>query len=240
MTWRSPIFSNGILPWIAWHILAYATPGATPGATLSGRVELTGTKTKDLSGVVVWLEPLGDVPETPLAGQHAVMTQKDKMFLPHILAVQTGTTVDFPNLDPIFHNAFSSFDGKVFDVGLYPPGTSRSVRFDREGVVRVFCNIHPAMSAVIVVVKHRWFAKSLRDGSFRIEAVPEGEYKLRVYHERATEANLAELTRMVSVKEDRTELKTIVISEAGYLPAPHKNKYGKDYPHTTVYSEHMQ
>lgn len=210
------------------------------GATVAGRVELTGTKVKDLSGVVVWLEPVNEVPAAPPPVRHAVMIQKDKMFSPHILAVEKGTSVDFPNLDPIFHNAFSSFDGKVFDVGLYAPGTSRSVRFDREGIVRVFCNIHPAMSAVIVAVSHPWFAETAKDGSFRIDAVPENDYRLRVYHERATESNLAGLTRTISVRQDYLELKPIAISEAGYLPAPHKNKYGKDYPHTSTYSEHMR
>jgi hypothetical protein len=167
------------------------------------------------------------------------MNQKDKTFVPHILAIQAGTTVSFPNSDPIFHNAFSSFDGKIFDVGLYPPGASRSVTFEREGVARVFCNIHSAMSAVIVVLRHPWFAISLRDGSFQIHNVPEGEYTLRVYHERATLTTLAALTHSITVKQERLELPAISISETGYLLAPHKNKFGRDYPHVTVYSEHQ-
>jgi plastocyanin len=210
------------------------------GATFSGRVDLTGTKVKDLSGVVVWLEPVGvtagntDTTEN----RHVAMTQKNKTFVPHILAVSAGTTVDFPNQDPIFHDAFSSFDGKVFDVGLYPPGTSRSVRFDRGGVVRVFCNIHPSMSAVIVVVKTPWFAVSAHDGSYQIDGVPEGDYTLRVYHERATPATLNALTRPLSIKQEHSSAPPIAISETGYLPAPHKNKFGKDYPNVIIYSEH--
>ena len=208
-------------------------------ATVSGSIELTGTRVKDLSGVVVWLS--SSAPQAnALATAHATMTQKDKTFLPHTLAVEAGTTVDFPNRDPIFHNAFSSFDGKVFDVGLYPPGTSRSVRFEREGVVRVFCNIHSAMSAVIVVLKQPWFAVSAHDGSFQIHNVPDGDYVLHVYHERATPATLAALTQPVSIKQDHLELARIAISETGYLPAAHKNKFNKDYPHVTTYSEHFQ
>jgi plastocyanin len=226
---------------MTWRLLIFSSLVASPGwgAVLNGRVELTGTKVKDLSGVVVWLVPMGGVstPAAP-AGRRATMIQRNKTFSPHILAVEAGTTVDFPNLDPIFHNAFSSFDGKVFDVGLYAPGTSRSVRFDREGVVRVFCNIHPSMSAVIVVVKTPWSAVSTPDGSLRMEDVPEGEYTMRVYHERATPATLAALTRPLTIRQEHVGIPAVAISETGYLPAPHKNKYGKDYPNVIVYSDH--
>jgi plastocyanin len=245
MIWRSRISFRRIafrrIPFdlIALLATSFWTADMGWGANLAGHLELTGTKVKDLSGVVVWLEPVPETPARSDPAHHAVMTQKDKTFLPHILVVQAGTTVDFPNLDPIFHNAFSSFDGKVFDVGLYPPGKSRSVRFDRSGIVRVFCNIHPAMSAVIVVVNWPWFAESARDGSFQIQNIPEGNYTLHVYHERATETTLAGLTREVSITQEHTLLKPITISETGYLPAQHKNKYGKDYPHTVIYSEHM-
>lgn len=157
------------------------------------------------------------------------MEQRGKRFLPHILPIEVGTVVDFPNLDPIFHNAFSNFDGQIFDVGLYPPGTSRAVAFRREGVVRIFCNIHPTMSAVIVVLKSPYFTVSAKTGEFNIANVPSGSYKLHVFHERATQQTLDALTRSVEVASD-ADVGRITVSESGYLLLPHKNKYGKDYP----------
>jgi len=124
------------------------------------------------------------IPPAVRAGEQTV-DQKDKTFIPHILAIRTGATVDFPNFDPIFHNAFSNYDGKIFDVGLYPPGSSRSVNFSRPGVVRVFCNIHAAMSALIVVLNTPYFTTSRKDGMFELPAVPAGEYWLRIFHERS-------------------------------------------------------
>ena len=147
-----------------------------------------------------------------------------------MLAIPTGAYVDFPNVDPIFHNAFSSYSGQVFDVGLYPPGTSRAVRFTREGVVRVFCNIHSSMSAMIVVLATPYFAVSKRDGSFEIASVPPGEYELRVMHERTNEATLESLTRRITVGPEPLSVSAIGVSEAGYLSIPHKNKYGHEYP----------
>jgi len=157
------------------------------------------------------------------------MLQKGKTFTPHVLAITEGTIVDFPNLDPIFHNAFSKYDGQLFDVGLYPPGSSRSIRFTRPGFVRVFCNIHSGMSAIIAVMDTSLFAVTKEDGSFEINGVPEGAYELRVFHERATEATLAALRHRISVSQDKVELPATVISETGYLALPHKNKYGHDY-----------
>src|SRR5271170_2310684 len=128
-------------------------PAANPlGVYVTGAVQLTGSaessvrKNEDFSGVVIWLETPGKK-LTPVPSEHVRMIQKDKRFSPHVLAVDVGSTVDFPNLDPIFHNAFSNFDGQIFDLTLYPPGTSRSVHFKHPGVVRIFCNIHPTMSA---------------------------------------------------------------------------------------------
>jgi hypothetical protein len=158
------------------------------------------------------------------------MEQKDKHFVPHVLAIRAGTPVSFPNLDPIFHSAFSNFSGQVFDLGLYAPGSSRNITFSRVGVVRIFCNIHPAMSAVIVVLKHPWFAISDSTGGFAISGVPPGEYSVHVFHERATEKTLEALARKIAVGDSNLELPELTISETGYLEAPHKNKYGQDYP----------
>lgn len=109
-------------------------------------------KHSDFSGVVVWLDPVAGAPPWPKP-RTAEMVQRAKRFIPHVLAITVGSTADFPNYDPIFHNAFSNYDGQVFDVGLYPPGTTRSVPFRKEGIVRIFCDIHPTMSAIIVVLR---------------------------------------------------------------------------------------
>jgi len=183
----------------------------------------------DYSDVVISLHPLDSWAAEPVTGHHAQMLQKNKTFTPHVLPVEMGTIVNFPNADPIFHNAFSSFDGQIFDVGLYPPGTDRPVRFSRPGAVRVFCNIHPSMSAIILVLKTPYFAKTGRDGAFQI-AVPAGAYELRVFHERATPDRLETLTRRIVVGGQPLRVPEIDVSEAGYLPGPHKNKYGQDYP----------
>ena len=112
------------------------------------------------------------------------MIQKDKTFTPHVLAIPVGATVDFPNFDPIFHNAFSNYDGKTFDLGLYPPGTSRSVVFSRPGIVRVFCNIHATMSAVIAVLDTPYFdVDARRTAALRSRRSRPGEYRLRLFHE---------------------------------------------------------
>ena len=211
------------------------------GAAVSGRVELKDSRDpavknrRDFSGVVISLTPLSAAglpvssPPRVTNAAHLTITQRAKTFIPHMLAIQVGTWVDFPNLDPIFHNAFSSYSGQVFDVGLYPPGTNRSIRFTREGVVRVFCNIHSAMSALIVVLATPHFAITKRDGTFEIADVPAGEYELRVVHERATDATLQTLSRRVSVTTAAAPLGILSISESGYLPIPHKDKYGRDY-----------
>jgi plastocyanin len=230
MTWRSGIsFSPGHVLGLA--LLMCVTP-ALP-ETISGRVDLrdskdSAVKKKDYSGVVVWLDPVAPSSQSiqPLGAR---MVQKDKTFIPHVLAVRAGTSVDFPNFDPIFHNAFSNYNGQLFDVGLYPPGSSRKVRFTRPGVVRVFCNIHAAMSAVIVVLNTSYFDTTKKDGTFEIPGVVPGEYNLRVFHERATQATLDEISRRVSVGAGPLALPPLSISESGYIAIPHKNKYGREY-----------
>ena len=210
-------------------------------ATVTGKVELRDSRDsavrnrRDYSGVVVSLQPVQPWTHTlPAAApqrndKHAVILQKNKTFSPHVLAIPVGSFVDFPNLDPIFHNAFSSYSGQVFDIGLYPPGASRSLRFTREGVVRVFCNIHSSMSAMIVVLATPYYAVTQRDGSFTLPDVPPGDYKLQVVHERSAESTLQALTRSITIGPDPLSLPILGISEAGYLSIPHKNKFGQDY-----------
>lgn len=206
------------------------------GATVSGHVQLVFSndpsvrKHQDYSGVVVWLEPLSGLVVSAPSRARVEMIQKDKTFSPHVLPIMVGTTVEFPNYDPIFHNAFSNYNGQIFDIGLYAPGTTKSILFRREGVVRVFCNIHPTMSAVIVVLKSRYFSVSNKNGDFQMTGVPAGTYRMHVFHERATEQTLAALTKTIDISEERLQLPQISVSESGYLQLPHQNKYGKDYP----------
>jgi plastocyanin len=220
MIWRSAIFSS----------LLFGT--VMHGAEVTGRVALHDStvaataKRGDYSGVMVALQAVNE--PVPAAGRHATMVQKNKTFTPHVLPILVGSTVDFPNFDPIFHNAFSSYSGQVFDVGLYQPGGTRSVRFNRPGVVRVFCNIHPSMSAIILVLNTPYFATTAKDGSFHLD-VPPGTYDMSVFHERATAQTLQNLAQRVIVRADGAQIKPIEVSEAGYLLAPHKNKYGADY-----------
>lgn len=226
MTWVSRICFSAL---VALPALA---------SDVRGSVELVASrhtqvrKHKDFSGVVVWLAPINGTAALapPLAPKSAQMLQKNKTFEPHVLAIPVGSSVSFPNLDPFFHNAFSNFNGEIFDVGLYKPGSSRSVVFNREGVVRVFCNIHPQMSAVIVVLKTPYFGVSDRNGAFEIGRVPTGEYQLHVFDERAAQEALDQMERRITVLTAGLELPPLAISESGYLQVPHKNKYGKDYP----------
>jgi plastocyanin len=223
------------MTWL-WRI-SFSFVALTPllGATITGAVELKDSrdaavrKRRDFSGVVISLEPVNGTVAPTRVQNHARMVQKDKTFTPHVLVAQVGTTVDFPNYDPIFHNAFSNYDGQLFDVGLYPPGSSRGVHFTREGVVRIFCNIHSTMSALIVVVKTPYFTTTARNGAFEIDNVGPGEYLLKVFHERATDATLKQLERRITVGNDTVQVPPISISESGYLPIPHKNKFGGEY-----------
>jgi hypothetical protein len=224
-------------PWHTSFKLAAALVLAStmPAATVAGNVELTNSKDpavrkrRDYSGVVIWLEPL-DRPAPVAPPRRTEMLQKDKQFLPHVVAISVGSAVDFPNLDPIFHNAFSNFSGQPFDVGLYAPKTSRSVTFRHPGVVRVFCNIHSTMSAVIAVLNTPWFAVTPASGVYSIPNVPPGKYQLRIFHERALPQNLEFLEHPITVPETGTSMALISISETGFIPAPHMNKYGKEYP----------
>lgn len=223
MTWRSVICFSAFTCFCG-------------AATIHGTVSIQdangkAAKKHQLAGVVVWLDSVEE--SGAVAKVNAVksrMLQKNKTFTPHVLPIPIGSTVDFPNSDPIFHNAFSNYNGQIFDIGLYPPGSTRSVKFQHPGIVRVFCNIHSTMSAVIVVLTSPWYATSDEDGSFELEGVPEGNYRLGVYYERATEQTLAALQKTVSVTAQDENLGTIPISESGYLAIPHFNKFGKPYP----------
>jgi plastocyanin len=145
---------------------------------------------------VVWLEPHGAAPATP--PRRAVLDQRNLTFEPHVLAVRVGTTVELPNNDRVFHNVFSFHDGKRFDLGLYPVGTLKHLTFDRPGLSRIFCNIHPGMGAYVLVVDSPYFAVSDKQGRFSIPSVPAGAY---TYH--AWRAGSEEITGSVAIESGR-------------------------------------
>lgn len=151
---------------------------AAPAAAeqLAGVVLVKG---KPERNVVVWLE--GGAGRLPVAGAKVVLDQRQLQFKPHVLAVTVGTSVEMPNSDRVFHNVFSFHDGKRFDLGLYPVGTAKTVTFDRPGLSRIFCNIHPNMAAYVLAVDSTYFAVSDSQGQFVIAGVPSGSYTYRAW-----------------------------------------------------------
>jgi len=218
-------------------LLTLGTVGGSPAYsaedfTLTAEVKLVRSDTKqplkDYSRSVLWLVPAEDrfKPATS-ADPHARMLQKDKRFEPDLLIIPVGTYVDFPNLDPWFHNVFSLFRGKRFDLGLYQAGAQRSVRFDQAGVSYLFCNIHPEMSAVIVAVDSQWYGASDASGKIRISNIPRGKYVLHVWHENSSPELLASMQRVIEITDNRV-LSPITVAVQPQTQG-HKNKYGKDY-----------
>jgi plastocyanin len=130
---------------------------------------------KPAADVLVWLDAPG--PAVAANATPVVLDQRNLSFAPRVLAVHVGTTVEFPNNDRVFHNVFSFRDGKRFDLGLYPVGSSRRVTFDKPGLSRIYCNIHPNMAAYVMAVDSPYFAVSDRSGIFRVAAVPTGTYR---------------------------------------------------------------
>ena len=182
------------------------------------------------AGVVVWLMPTSPSTEDVSSSKpgHYRLLQKDKKFTPHLLVIPTGSTVDFPNLDPFFHNVFSLFNGKRFDLGLYESGSTRTVHFDHDGVSYIFCNIHPEMSAVIVTLSTPYFEVAPADGNITLHAVPPGTYELNVWAEGSSAQDLNALSRRVAVTASQKDLGVIDVTVEAHVP-PHKNKFGEDY-----------
>jgi len=134
---------------------------------------------------VVYLESAPSLAFPDVDSPRVAMDQRNEAFVPNLLAITVGTTVDFPNSDRVYHNVFSLSGVKRFDLGRYAAGRSRSVRFDRPGIVRVFCEIHSHMSAFILVFNHRYFSVTAADGRYQIGRVPAGRYTLVAWNEGA-------------------------------------------------------
>ncbi|MGA2697436.1 MAG: hypothetical protein ABSE92_15340 [Terriglobales bacterium] len=209
--------------------------------TVTGRIELNRNgkgALRDQSDSVAWLTPISSTSSSLPANDPPAnwpdkpplqLVQKNKSFEPHVLVVPVGAAVRFPNRDPWFHNVFSLFDGKRFDLGLYEAGESRIVHFDRVGISYIFCNIHPQMSAVVIALQTPYYAKSDRNGRFTIAHVPPAQYKLQVWSEHALPEAMQSEARTVTVTESSHSLGEISMQAGPEAPLPHKNKYGRDY-----------
>jgi plastocyanin len=159
---------------------------AAPVERRPGVAELgtpAGRDVPNLLRSVVYLESAPRGAFESVEGGHAAMDQRNETFVPHVLAITTGTTVDFPNSDKFYHNVFSLSKVRPFDLGRYAAGSSRPVRFDRAGIVRVFCDIHSHMNAYILVFNHPFFAMTDSEGRYRIDNVPPGTYGVIAWNE---------------------------------------------------------
>lgn len=168
-------------------VLAAISPKVLPAAELSGRVEVVvGDKSAagESGRVVVYFEPAKPVAPKTLPKGLEIRTEQ-KQFQPRVMALPKGTTVTFPNADPILHNVFSVSDPEPFDLGLYGKGAGKSVVFDRPGLVRVFCNVHPDMVAYVLVLDTPFYTTTASDGSFTLKGLPEGPGRLTVWHEQS-------------------------------------------------------
>jgi plastocyanin len=199
---------------------------------LKGHVNLTknGHPLPNASQAVVWLTPVGAAFEPPRQDPSRIpqLVQKNKSFHPSLIVIPVGGKVEFPNHDPFFHNVFSLFEGKRFDLGLYESGTTRFVQFDKPGVSFIFCNIHAQMSAVVVALATPYYAISGSRGEINIPNVPPGRYELQVFHPSVAPDSLRALTREITVSSSDASIGTFTLTEIDVTVA-HKNKYGRDY-----------
>lgn len=180
---------------------------------------------------VVWLSARPGAADAqmvaPAPGRFRI-EQKDKTFYPSLLVVPLGSLVEFPNRDPFFHNVFSQFNGKRFDLGLYEAGSTRTVRFDHEGASYIFCNIHSQMAAVIIAVGTRFYTEIKGDGTAQLNDVLPGDYVLHVWREGIEPSQLNALIKQIHVAGENFDAGAIQMPSAA--PAvPHKNKFGEEY-----------
>jgi plastocyanin len=202
--------------------LCLAVPGAGRADVLSGAVSTRVRPGATPAQAVVYAEPITSAAPARAAAPFAI-TQKNKTFTPRVLGVPVGATVQFPNQDGLFHNVFSLTPGHAFDLGLYRGGASKSRTFSTTGVVRVFCNIHPQMTALVVVVATPWIVNAGADGAFRLD-LPPGRYRVTALSERASAVSVE-----VAVA-GATAAPALSLDESAFVAAPHSNKFGKPYP----------
>jgi plastocyanin len=208
-------------------VLLLAAPALA--GTVTGRVKVTekgGRPAGDLGDVVVWIEGAKTRPK-PAAVK---MTMKNKQFVPRVVVVPVGGSVEFPSEDPIFHNVFSVSGENRFDLGLYKRPKSGAWTFQKPGIARVYCNIHPQMSAVVVVRDNPFYARANADGTFTIEGVPAGKYEVKAWHDRGGES-----MAQVTVPADGAVTAELALDASSFKRVQHKNKFGRNYESSDKY-----
>ncbi len=181
-----------------------------------------GGHTVPASGSVVWIAEPGPPGREPAKPS---LASRSKRFDPRVLVVPAGTTVTFPNDDPIYHNVFSPSGKDAFDLGLYRNGASKSKTFTTPGLVRIYCNIHPQMAAYLLVVEGPLYAQADAEGSVVLAGVPPGRHPVRVWDERGGDWSGA-----VDVAAGKAAELSVILDGSAFQETPHKNKHGRDYP----------
>lgn len=202
--------------WAVW--LVNLTAAGVAAAPASGRVVVVGRGDRSPATTVVYAESLSG--PSPTRPGRFKLTQQNKSFHPHVLAVPVGSTIDFPNLDPIFHNVFSL---AKFDLGLYRAGASKSRTFAEPAIYRVFCNIHPQMTAMILVLPTSHITEAEASGAYKLD-LPPGRYRITAWSERSQPASVE-----VSVSDASTAIPDLTLDESKFVELAHKNKFGQDY-----------
>jgi plastocyanin len=185
--------------------------------------------TRSQPPAAIWLTPIHATSvAAPAPTKTFTLLQKNKQFSPHLLIVPVGSVVRFPNADPFFHNVFSEFEGRRFDLGLYEAGSSKEITFGREGISYIFCNIHPEMSAVVIALSTPYYSVEGPGGRFHIANVPADDYMLHVWVE--GEGPGPDVSaRKVRISADHTDLGVIHLPVIPHGPVPHDNEYGQKY-----------
>ena len=204
---------------------------ATADSSVSGTIQLedsTGNRLPTAANIVVFVEGNDSASSNVLlqmqkAASPPHISHKEQAFSPRVLVITAGTTVDFKNDDRIYHNAFSLSKAKPFDLGIYPEGTSKYVTFNEPGLVRVYCNMHPAMISNILVLGNQYFTLTSDDGRFRIGSLPNGNFTLRIWSENAEQqSRVLNVTGNQTLTEDFTAIAHPQFKQ-------HNNKFGKPY-----------
>ena len=210
---------------LAWAMLAASFIPAAFAGSVDGRVSFATKRgqTPVVNETLIWLEPASTRPVRRAPGTFQMFT-RGKMLLPHVLVIPAGSTVEFPNDDPISHNLFSLSSNNEFDLGLYRRGAGKSHRFDSAGAVSVYCNVHPSMSAVIHVMNTPYYGFADKSGAFHLPDVPSGKYRLIAWNEQGGQTELP-----LDVVASGAMVPLITIDSRSYREAGHSNKLGKPY-----------